>query len=126
MKKFCLFKKKNPFNEYTRICFSCDFNFPSENEKDMFIYCPYCGKKTFGFDEESFERFDKEYCIEDDLKKDCENCMIIESFCDGFRGILRKIESGRVDEAKKTILDILSEFNYEYAILSDSIDDNEK
>ena len=52
------------------------------------------------------------------LKKDCENCMIIESFCDGFRGILRKIESGRVDDAKKTIQDILSEYN--------SGDDNEK
>ena len=60
------------------------------------------------------------------LKKDCENCMITESFCDVLFGILRKIESGRVDEAKKTVQDILSEFNYEYALLSDSIDDNKK
>ena len=126
MKKFCLFKKKSPFNEYTRICFNCDYHFLSKNEKDMFIYCPYCGKKTFGFDEESLVRFDMECDISDNFKKDCDNCMIIESFCDVLLGILRKIESGRVDESKKTIQDILSEFNYEYELLSDSIDNNEK
>ena len=59
-------------------------------------------------------------------KKDCENCMIVESFCDSFRGILRKIENGEIDSAKKTIQDILSDFNYDYSILTNFGVDNEK
>ena len=48
-------------NAKTRFCFDCDFQFnPAIGEKDI-LYCPYCGKKTYGFDDESFVRFDKDY-----------------------------------------------------------------
>ena len=43
-------------NKNTRICFDCDKEY-SPKDKVPYLYCPYCGKKTFGFDDESCERF---------------------------------------------------------------------
>lgn len=56
-------KKGNDCNyEKTKICFECDYHFDSNDQNSLeFIYCPFCGKKLFGFDDESFNRFDKEY-----------------------------------------------------------------
>ena len=54
-------KLKRKPSASTRFCFDCDFEFdPAIGEKDI-LYCPYCGKKTYGFDDESFVRFDKDY-----------------------------------------------------------------
>ena len=46
---------------HTRLCFNCGLHFTSKSKNDDILYCPYCGKKTYGFDDESLERFDKDY-----------------------------------------------------------------
>ena len=60
--KIVEWKKIKP-NARTRICFDCDFHYNSRKGEREFLYCPYCGKKTYGFDDESFERFDKEHFV---------------------------------------------------------------
>ena len=51
-------------NEFTRFCFDCD-NAYTPDDGLLWVYCPYCGKQTYGFDDESIERFSQEeFCKE--------------------------------------------------------------
>ena len=50
-------------NANTRFCFDCDNEYNPPRRGLPWLYCPFCGKKTFGFDDESYERFDKEISI---------------------------------------------------------------
>lgn len=51
----------------TTICFDCDFHFTPKNGGKKIMFCPYCGKQTYGFDEESFKRYEIEF-FEDDAE----------------------------------------------------------
>ena len=48
-------------DEFTRFCFDCDYEFPKTENELIYKFCPFCGKETYGFDDESFERFNKNY-----------------------------------------------------------------
>ena len=48
----------------TRFCFDCDNQYTPRRHDKPWLFCPYCGRKTFGFDEESFKRFKEEYKTE--------------------------------------------------------------
>ncbi len=65
------FFKKEKITENTRICFDCDNHYTPYKNELPFLYCPYCGKQTYGFDNESLERFDKNYSyiLKNDLKE---------------------------------------------------------
>ena len=67
------FKKRNDcINEKTKMCFECGYHFNFNDQNNFeFIYCPFCGKKVFGFDDESFNRFDKEYNKENLQNESC-------------------------------------------------------
>ena len=47
--------KNKKISENTRICFYCDNHYSPCKGELPFLYCPYCGEKTFKFDNESFE-----------------------------------------------------------------------
>ena len=51
----------NEDDEITTFCFDCDYEFRRTENKLVYKYCPFCGKETYGFDDESFERFNKNY-----------------------------------------------------------------
>lgn len=65
--------------ENTRLCFDCDNQYTSRKGDLPWLFCPYCGKKTFGFDLESFERLDEYYDHFEDNTID-ENIEYIEKF----------------------------------------------
>ena len=44
-------------DEFTTFCFDCDYEFRKSKDEPITKFCPYCGKKTHGFDDESFKRF---------------------------------------------------------------------
>lgn len=54
----------------TRLCFDCDNQYTPRLGDLPWLYCPYCGKKTYGFDKESLERFDNDYGDFDEYKDD--------------------------------------------------------
>ena len=47
--------------EFTRFCFDCNYEFCKTEDEIVYKFCPLCGKETYGFDDESFERFNKNY-----------------------------------------------------------------
>lgn len=83
--------KKEKITENTRICFDCDNHYTPYKNNLPFLYCPYCEKKTYGFDNESFERFDKNYynILKNDLKENQENLELINKFIN----LLEKLKS---------------------------------
>lgn len=48
-------------NEKTTFCFDCDKEYTFSKQDESFLFCPFCGKQTYGFDNESFKRFEKDY-----------------------------------------------------------------
>lgn len=76
------FFKKRKITENTRICFDCDNYYTPYKNELPFLYCPYCGKQTYGFDNESLERFDKYYfdILKNDLKENYEDLEFLDKF----------------------------------------------
>lgn len=57
--KYIKYANKKKPNEKTRMCFDCDNEYTPKKSDLPWLYCPYCGKKTFGFDDESYSRFEE-------------------------------------------------------------------